>query len=196
VGIVHPQCYVRSWWAVPTLLVLCAGPLLAQEPKQDATKKLVIPFDFESKFDGGEYGRIIGDQLWKKLQRQGGFILPESMQDVRDWCERSKFLPGPETPLAKMKDVVVKEQAGDIGIWGKVERVPGHEEDVYDLSIRVVDFSVDPARVIYDRKARTRTVSEIPHVYVKEALDSLYDRPPQSAGAPATPWSTTTSPST
>ena len=39
---------------------------------------MVIPFDFESKFDNGRYGQMIGDMLWKKLQNQGGFIIPET----------------------------------------------------------------------------------------------------------------------
>ncbi len=93
-------------------------------------------------------------------------------------------LPGPDTPLAKMKEIVVTEQAGDIGIWGKVERVPGFETDVYDLWINVADFSTDPPRWIYQKKARTKTVSEIPHLYVKEALDRLYGRTEQAAGGP------------
>ena len=83
-----------------------------------------------------------------------------------------------------MKEIVAKEQAGDIGIWGKIERVQGFETDVYDLWINVADFSVDPPRWIYQKKARTQTVSEIPHIYVKEALDRLYGRTEQVAGAP------------
>jgi hypothetical protein len=144
----------------------------------------VIPFDFESRFDHGEYGQTLGEMIWTKLRRQGGFILPESMQDVRDWCRGAGMIPGPDTPLARMKEVVCKEQAGDIGIWGKVERVAGHETDVYDLWISVVDFSVDPPRTVYRKQARTRTVSEIPHIYVKEALDRLYGRTEQAASAP------------
>ena len=156
----------------------------AQAPASDAPKKVVIPFDFESKFDSGEYGQTIGDMLWAKLHRQGDFVIPESMQDVRDWCQRTQTIPGPATTPAKMKEIVVTEQAGDIGIWGKIERVPGFETDVYDLWINVADFSVDPPRWIYQKKARTRTVSEIPHIYVKEALDRLYGRTEQVAGAP------------
>ena len=38
--------------------------------------------------------------------------------------------------------------------------------------------------MIYQKKARTRTVSEIPHVYVKEALDPLYGRTEPVATAP------------
>jgi hypothetical protein len=156
----------------------------AQPPKDEAPKKVVIPFDFESKFDEGAYGRTIGDMLWAKLRRQGGFILPESMQDVRDWCQRARFLPGPDTPLGRMKEIVVQEQAGDIGIWGKVERVAGFDEDVYDLWIHVADFSADPPRTIYQKQARTKTVSEIPHVYVKAAIDILYGRSEGREGTP------------
>ena len=127
--------------AVFTALLTAAA---AAQPASDAPKKVVIPFDFESRFDNGEYGQTIGEMLWAKLHRQGGFVIPESMQDVRDWCQRNKMIPGPETTLEKMKEIVVKEQAGDIGIWGKVERVQGYETDVYDLWINVADFSVDP----------------------------------------------------
>ena len=151
------------------VLALSAAPA-------DPPKKVVIPFDFESKFDDGEYGQTVGDMLWKKLHRQGGFVIPESMQDVRDWCQRTKMVPGPDTPLETMKEIVAKDQAGDIGIWGKVERVAGFETDVYDFWINVADFSVTPPRILYQKKARTQTVSEIPHVYVKEALDRLYGR--------------------
>ena len=56
-------------------------------------QEVVIPFDFESKFDNGEYGQTIGDMLWAKLHRQGGFVIPESMQDVRDWCQRNPHDP-------------------------------------------------------------------------------------------------------
>ena len=46
----------------------------------DPPKKVVIPFDFESKFDDGEYGRTVGDLIWAKLHGQGGFVIPESMR--------------------------------------------------------------------------------------------------------------------
>ena len=57
------------------------------------------------------------------------------MQDIRDWSQREKMIPGPDTPMKKMGEIVRKDQAGDIGIWGKVERVAGNETDVYDLWI-------------------------------------------------------------
>src|SRR5208337_2546266 len=183
----------RSRGAIPTrrlialaaaFTALLAAAAVAQPPASDPPKKVVIPFDFESKFDNGEYGQTIGDMLWAKLHRQGGFVIPESMQDVRDWCQRTHMIPGPETTLEKMKEVVAREQSGDIGIWGKIERVQGFETDVYDLWINVADFSVDPPRWIYQKKARTQTVSQIPHIYVKEALDRLYGRTEQIAGAP------------
>jgi hypothetical protein len=166
-------------------MFLVADRALAGDPPRQSAARVIIPFDFESKFDDGEYGRAIGDMVWKKLQRQGGFILPESMLEVRDWCRRNRFLPNPETPLAKMKTAVRTEQAGDIGIWGKVERVAGHETDVYDLWIYVADFSADPPRIIYQKQVRTKTVSEIPHVYVKEALLSLTSGSSPVASGPA-----------
>ncbi|MGC1719546.1 MAG: hypothetical protein WA746_11210 [Isosphaeraceae bacterium] len=183
----------RSQGAIPTrrlialaaaFTALLAAAAVAQPPASDPPKKVVIPFDFETKFDNGEYGQTIGDMLWAKLHRQGGFVIPESKQDVRDWCQRTHMIPGPETTLEKMKEVVAREQSGDIGIWGKIERVQGFETDVYDLWINVADFSVDPPRWIYQKKARTQTVSQIPHIYVKEALDRLYGRTEQIAGAP------------
>ena len=121
---------------------------------------------------------MLGDMIWTKLHKQGGFIIPEAQQETRDWCERNKFQPGPDTPLEKIKEVVTKEQAGHIAIWGKVERVPPNETDVYDLWIHITDFSFDPPKTIYEKKVQTKTVSEIPHVYIKEALDRLYDRRP------------------
>ncbi|MGO9465273.1 MAG: hypothetical protein ACLQVF_14110 [Isosphaeraceae bacterium] len=170
------------------LAILGCRPVLAGQPVQKGSagspQRVVIPFDFESKFDNGEYGQNMGNMFWAKLKRQGGFILPESMQEVRDWCQRNAFVPSADTPLGRMKEIVVKEQAGDIGIWGKIERVPGFEADVYDLSINIADFTVDPPRMIYQKKARTRTVSEIPHVYVKEALDRLYGRTASAAAGP------------
>ena len=59
-------------------------------------KKVVIPFDFVSKFDDGRYGQMLGDMIWKKLSREGGFIIPESMLDVRDYCESHKLEPSPD----------------------------------------------------------------------------------------------------
>lgn len=147
------------------------GPL---KPAPAENQPLVIPFDFESKFDNGEYGQIMGDMIWKKLQRRGRFVIPDSMLETRQWCQRHKFFPGPDTSLVRMKQVTCKEQAGDIAIWGKVERVAGHEFDVYDLWIFVADFRVEPPKMIFQKKARTRTVSEIPHIFVKDALDALY----------------------
>jgi hypothetical protein len=156
----------------------------AQERATGAPKRVVIPFDFESKFDHGDYGQTLGEMFWTKLRRRGGFVLPESLQDVREGCQRAGMTPGPDTPLARVKEIVTRGQAGDIGIWGKVERVAGFETDVYDLWIAVADFSVDPPRMIYQKQARTQTVSEIPHVYVQQALDALYGRAEAVVPAP------------
>lgn len=149
-----------------------------------STERVVIPFDFESQFDDGRYGRMVGEMVWKKLDRDGGFIIPESMLDVRDWQQRERVVPSPDTPLEQMARYVKDGFGADIAIWGKVERVAGHEWDVYDLWIKVYDFSGDSPKAIFDRKVRTKTVSEIPHVYVKSALDELYGRQEQPMAGP------------
>ena len=151
-----------------------------QEYDTSGERKVVIPFDFESKFDDGRYGRMVGDMVWKKLEREGGFLIPDSMYDVRDLCAANNVRLSPDTPLDKVREVVRRDFDADIGIWGSVERVPGHEWDVYDLTIKCVDFSTDPnPKVIYEKTGvRTKVVSEIPHLYVKEMLDKLYDRRP------------------
>jgi len=142
-------------------------------------KKIVIPFDFVSKFDDGRYGRIIGDMIWKKIDSEGGFILPESMQDVRDYCQSHHIQPSPDDSLDKMKKIVKDDFDGQIGIWGGVERAQGTEGEIYDLAIKCVDFSAEPEpKVIYECKSRTNSVSEIPHLYVKQMLDALYHRQP------------------
>jgi hypothetical protein len=149
-----------------------------------ADDRVVIPFDFESEFDNGRYGRMVGDMIWKKLDRQGGFVIPESMLDVRDWQQRRNTVPNPETSLDQMRQFIREDFGADVGIWGRIERVAGNEWDVYDVWIVVADFSADPPQVIYRNQARTKTVSEIPHVYVKEALDTLYGREPAKAPPP------------
>jgi len=95
---------------------------------------------------------------------------------VRDWSQRTKMAPSPETPLERMKQIVREDFGADLAIWGSVERVAGEALDVYDVSIRVADFTADPPRMIYETKARTKTVSEIPHLYVRAALDRLQER--------------------
>jgi hypothetical protein len=82
-------------------------------------------------------------------------------------------------PLEKMSKIVREDFDAQIGIWGSVERAPGTESDVYDLVVKCVDFSVPGnPKTIYEAKARTKTVSEIPHVYEKALLDALYGRTP------------------
>ncbi len=72
-----------------------------------------------------------------------------------------------------------KDFDAQIGIWGSVERAPGTDGEIYDLTIRCVDFSEPEPKVIYEKtNVRTNSVSEIPHLYVKEMLDKLYDRQP------------------
>jgi hypothetical protein len=123
----------------------------------------------------------VGDMIWKKLERRGGYILPESMLDVRQWSERARMVPNPDTPLDRMRTIMKDEFGADIAIWGKVERLPDVQWDEYDLWLNIVDFSVDPPSPIAMLKARTKTASEIPHKYVEAALDQLYGTPPPVA---------------
>lgn len=151
---------------------LFAASVFAEEQK-----KVVILFDFVSKFDEGRYGQMVGEMIWKKIEAEGGFILPESMNDVRDYCRSHRIQASPDESLEKMKKIVKEDFGGQIGIWGGVERVPGAEGEIYDLVIKCVDFSVEPEpKVIYETKGRTKSVSEIPHLYVKQMLDALYHR--------------------
>jgi hypothetical protein len=146
----------------------------------DATKpkKTVIPFDFTSVYDKGVLGGQMGDMCWKKLERQKGFVIPESMKDVRDFCEEKKFKASYDTPMDQMKRFIKEDFGGDIGIWGTVELAPGNAGEVYDLKIKCIDFSQDPPKTIYDKSVTTNSAAEIPHLYVKEMLDALYDRKP------------------
>jgi len=144
-----------------------------------AAEKVVVPFDFVSKFDGGRYGETVGEQIWSKLKKEGGFVIPESMLDVREICRSNNLHPSPEMPLEQMKKVVEEHFGGQIAVWGSVERVGGQQWEVYDLVIKCIDFSAGPPpKVIYECTARTKSVSEIPHLYVKQMLDALYGRAP------------------
>ncbi len=169
------------------VIAICLLAFLPHARAEDA-QQVVIPFDFQSKFDNGRYGAMVGDMVWKMLQREKGFIIPDSMQDVRDVCQAKDLHLAPDTPLDQVKRIMRDDFDASIGIWGSLERVPGTTGDAYDLSIRCVDFSVEPQpKVIYEiTNVRTKTVSEIPHLYVKQMLDKLYQRTP-GAPAPADP---------
>ena len=53
-------------------------------------RKIVIPFDFVSKFDDGRYGQMVGDMIWKKLS--GDKRLHRARVDAR----RSRLLRKPQ----------------------------------------------------------------------------------------------------
>ncbi len=174
-------CNLQSPILIWALLCGSVLPLLCANRRALAAdaKKVVIPFDFVSKFDQGRYGQMVGDMIFKKLQRRRGFIIPETMLDVRDTCKTNHLHPSPELTLDKMAKIVRLDFGAHIGIFGSVERAPGHDWDVYDLVIKCVDFTAYPnPKVIYEKKARTKTVSEIPHLYVEQMLDALYGRKP------------------
>lgn len=170
-------------------MVACvATAVLGRVAEPAERQKVVVPFDFESKFDQGRYGEMVGDMIWKKISRQGTFVVPQTMLDVRDLCKSNSIHLSPATSLDKVKEAVRKDFDADIGIWGSVERAPGAEAEIYDLVIKCVDFTAGPEpQTIYEVTARTRSVSEIPHLYVKEMLDKLYGRPSDRGEAPTNP---------
>ena len=172
----YPRCL--SLFAV-MILAGIAGPVAAAESARSANapKKVVVPFDFVSRFDGGRYGQMLSDSIWKKLEKLGDFVIPESMQDIRDLCETNHLRITPDTPLETVGRAVRNDFDAQIGIWGSIERAPGSEGETYDLAIRCVDFSGPQPRVIYEKTGvRTNSVSEVPHVYVHEMLEKLSGR--------------------
>ena len=146
-------------------------------------QKVVIPFDFVSNFDDGRYGGMIGDMIVKKIQDQGTFAVPDAI-DIRDVCAERGVKITPDTPPNEIRRVLRDLFDAQIAIWGSCEKVAGHEWDVYQLTIRCADFSesLEP-RMLYEKvNEQTKTVSEIPHLYVAEMLDKLHGREP---GGPA-----------
>ncbi len=150
-----------------------------------AGQKRVVMFDFESLWDAdmeNRYGQIMGNMFWMKLNREKGFVIPESMIDVRSVCETHGIKPNPETSMDQMKEWVTKTFNSDIGIWGKIERVDKDVMEIYDFWLKVVDFSQEPPKIIYEvNKARTDAVAEVTGIYVRHALEKLYDRQARSA---------------
>jgi len=158
-------------WIAGCMLLAMIGVAHAQEKQ-----RVVVPFDFVSKFDNGRYGEMVGDLVAKKLEREGRFSVPE-MSDVRDLCSTNNIKLAPDTPLDKVKEVVRGTFDADIAIWGSIERV---ELEIYDLVIKCVDFTGGPEpKVIYEKTARTSSAGEISHLYVKAMLAKLYEREEQ-----------------
>ncbi len=174
----RPLCNLK--FQICNLLLLA---VLLPSASAAETRKTVIPFDFVSTFDEGRLGRTIGDMVWKKLSRGGRFIVPESMLDVRDYCQEHRLNPSPATDLAEMKKAVQDGFGGQIGIWGRIEPARPGEGEVYDLVINCFDFSTPRPRVIFQIKTRTRSAGEIPHLYVKQLVDALEGRGPEKLPA-------------
>jgi hypothetical protein len=155
------------------------------EKDKYAGQKRVVMFDFESLWDADaptDYGGIMGNMFWMKLNREKGFIIPESMIDVRNICETYKIKPNPDTPLEKMKEYVTKTFNADIGIWGKIERIDKDVMEIYDFWLKIVDFSVEPPKVIYEvNRIRTEAVAEVTGIYVRAAIEKLYNKQAKSA---------------
>lgn len=167
------------------LMLLGATRVLGAEASaaesSGASPKVVIPFDFESKWDNGRYGQMVGEMIWKKLSKEKGVLTTESVLDIRDLCAEKQVRITPDTPLEQVRHVVRDVFDAQVGIWGSIERAPGTEGEIYDLVIKCYDFSGAQPRCIYEKQARTNSVSEVPHLYVKEMLDRLCERPPGAA---------------
>ena len=154
------------------------------EKDKYAGQKRVVMFDFESLWDADQesrYGQIMGNMFWMKINRENKtkqeFVIPESMLDVRNTCTMMDIRPNPDTPLDKMKEVVTKTFNADIGIWGKIERVDRDVMEIYDFWMKVVDFSFDPPKVIYQvDKTRTDAIAEVTGIYVRQAMEKLYNK--------------------
>ncbi len=160
--------------------IVSVGPT---QPDGDYGQKVVIPFDFVSNFDDGRYGSMIGDMIVTRIQKQGTCVVPDAI-DIRDVCAERGVRITPDTPLKEIHRVLRDLFDAQIAIWGSCEKVAGQEWDVYDLTIKCADFSesLEP-EILYEKtNVRTKSVSEIPHLYVAEMLDKLYGREP---GGPA-----------
>lgn len=162
-----------------------ANPHAAPSGSRNAPR-VVVPFDLVSKFDNGVQGEKIGEMIWKKLARDKIVVTMEAPQDVRELCKTNNVQVTPETPIEKIRDVVRKDFDAQVGIWGSIERAPGTDAEIYDVTLKCVDFSGEEPRVIYERTGRTNSAAEVPHLYVKEMLDKLYDRKP-GEGKPLPP---------
>jgi len=147
----------------------------------NAPAKVVIPFDFESRWDNGRYGQMVGEMIWKKLSKEKRVVTTESMLEIRDLCAEKQVRITPETPLEQVRQLVREVFDAQVAIWGSIERVPGTEGEIYDLVLKCYDFSGSEPRCIYEKRARTNSVSEVPHLYVKEMLDKLCQRQPGGA---------------
>ena len=149
-----------------------------------AGQKRVVMFDFESLWDADQesrYGQIMGNMFWMKINRENKikqeFVIPDSMISVRNVCATEGIRPNPDTPLDKMKEVVTKTFNSDIGIWGKIERVDRDVLEIYDFWMKVVDFSFDPPKIIYQvDKNRTEAVAEVTGIHVRRSMEKLYDK--------------------
>ena len=185
----------RIGWFLPAVSVvtavfaLCgARAMRAAEPganafappsdSRNAPKKVVIPFDFVSKWDHGVLGEKLGEMVWKKLSKNKIVVTTEAVQDIRDLCKSKNLQVTPDTPMEEVRDVIRKEFDAQVGIWGRIERAPGTDGEIYDITLKCVDFSGNEPKVIYEKTARTNSAAEVPHLYVKEMLDKLYGRKP------------------
>lgn len=134
-------------------------------------QKVFVPFDLESNFDKGRYGGMVGTMLYKKLDREKGFIIPEAMQDIRSTCEMISFHPTPDTPLAEVQKVLKQSFNGNIASWGKIERVPPHDFEIYDFTLICVDFTENPPKIIHGLRPLSEK-NDVPKTFKIEGIEN------------------------
>ena len=82
--------------------------------------------------------------VYAKIRREARFAVPE-MADVRDTCATNSITSRPTRRWTRSSGSS-QDFAADIAIWGSVERAAGTEGEIYDMVIKCVDFSVQPAQ--------------------------------------------------
>ena len=163
-----------------------ANPHTAPSGSLNSPQKVVVPFPLVSKWDKGLLGEKVGEMVWRKLSRDKVVLTMDAVQDIRDLCKEKEVTITPDTPMDKVKEVVRGDFDAQVGIWGSIERAPGTDGEIYDLTLKCIDFSGSEPQVIYDKTARTNSAAEVPHLYVQEMLDKLYNRKP-GEGKPLDP---------
>ncbi|MDO4558308.1 MAG: hypothetical protein Q4C47_05025 [Planctomycetia bacterium] len=151
----------------------CAGDGAIDAQDGVTGDRVVIPFDFISRYDNGVNGRKVAELIRVKVAKLDGFVVPETIQDVRDTLEINGTELSGSTTVEEYGSLVRDVFDAQIGIWGSMEPVSGTVYDEYHLTIHCVDFSVSPPETVYEVSTRTKTVSEIPHTYVPEMLTEL-----------------------
>jgi hypothetical protein len=123
------NAHVRLWCLA--LAALSAGPAAGLElpipdrPRPEPAgpgKPVVVVYDFTSEYDGGRMGKLVGKNVWAKMDRSGRCVLIER-DDVNAAVAEAKFAPGFDRAPAEIVTFTTQTLAATHAIWGKVEQV-------------------------------------------------------------------------